>query len=1199
MKFNLVYNDFVTIKTDGSFEPCTFLVDTQADVSIFKCSSLKCNIFVDTYSKIKIKGITNSTLESLGTINLKLFLKKHITHAFHLVSDEFNIKTDGILGKDFLNFYNCLINYQDMSLTIDPYHTCHVFNISQGPTEDTLIIPARCETVRCFKIETSEDCVVDNCELAPGVYLARTIVNPEKAIIRVINTTDTPQIISKTLQCFEPLSSFNCYSALTAVNTERCEKIKNIINNNTPKQFKLPVSTLIDSFSDVFALPDDKMTINNFYSQKFTMSNNTPIYTKNYRTPYSKKKEIEKQVNKLIENDLIETCTAPYNSPIILVPKKSTDITKKWRMCIDYRKVNKALIPDRYPLPRIDDILDNLGRAVFFSVLDLYNGFHQIPIEKNSRDITAFSTEQGNFRWKVLPFGLSVSPNSFVRMMNLAFSGLPADSLFIYMDDIIVLGKSEKDHIKNLETTFARCREKNLKLNPNKCHFFKTEVLFLGHICSKNGIKPDPSKFASIQNYPTPYSSDCVRRFVAMVNYYRKFIDNFSIITIPLNNLTKKNVKFHWTQECQNAFNTLKNKLCHAPILAYPDYEQEFVVTVDASKSGVGAVISQNNKPIAFASKSFSKADRNKITIEQELIAIHWAIKHFKHYLFGTHFTVRSDHRPLVYLFNLKDPTSKLTRLRLDLAEYDFTIEHIPGKENVVADALSRLHITDIKEITDYDENININIITRAQSKKHLKNNNQLNNQPIDTSVPKIIQITTNLLGKGIPYIDTIATNDYRPKLKVTVRKKFKTGKEFFNFTLISDSQLSELVLSRLDQKAYETKITQYQILEDDPIFDIIPMEKFKTTGNLILKFCQIFIVNTRRSVNTVEERSKLIQLFHDDPIFGGHQGINKLYSFLRHKYKWRNMYKDVKNHITTCIKCQQNKPKVRTREAMTLTDTPQQSFDKVSIDTIGPLQTSKNDNKYVLTIMCDLTKYLIAIAVPSKDAKTIAKAIIDKLILVYGPVKIILTDRGTEFVNEIFQEVSKFFKAEHRTSTPYHHQTLGAVERSHRTFNEYLRIYLKELDEWEDYLDTFVFCHNISNHSSFNNKLCPYELVYGRKPNFPESFNSNTIDPVYNIDNYAKEIKYKIQLGCKMAKKLLENSKIQSKSQYDKALNQCDINIGDKIFVLDETRNKFSKIYNGPFLIKNIDAPNVSYLDTKFNKIKTVHKNNVIKCKE
>lgn len=333
------------------------------------------------------------------------------------------------------------------------------------------------------------------------------------------------------------------------------------------------------------------MTTNNFYEQKLNISDKRSVYVKNYRLPMTQKSEIENQVNKLLDNDLIEPSVSSFNSPVILVPKKSTDGTKKYRMCIDYRMVNKKLIPDKFPLPRIDEILDQLGRAKFFSILDLYSGFHQIPIEPNSREITSFSTPNGAFQWKVLPFGLNVAPNSFSRMMTLAFSGLKANQAFIYMDDIIVIGCSREHHLGNLTDVFNTCRKYNLKINPLKCNFFKDEVVFLGHKCTANGILPDDSKIEVIRKFPRPTCKVSAKAFTATANYFRRFIEDFAELSIPLNKLQRNNVLFHWSDECERSFQLIKERLSSPPLLQYPDMSKQFIVTVDASNFACGAVL--------------------------------------------------------------------------------------------------------------------------------------------------------------------------------------------------------------------------------------------------------------------------------------------------------------------------------------------------------------------------------------------------------------------------------------------------------------------------------------------------------------------------------------------------------------------------------------------------------------------------------
>lgn len=1195
----------INCKIHGVPHTFDFLVDTQADISILKQSSIRVSSTLNKSRIIEIKGITHDSLRSLGSMDIELLMDdEEISHEFHIVTDNFNIDCDGIIGKDFLAAYKCRIDYSNNTFSVHTAHSANVLKISNSLDGTTMTIPPRCEAIRQFKIDSAEECVIDQLILAPGVYTSRTIVHPKNSFIRVINTTNVPQKVSNTIHNFEPLANFHCYRAdVVDVANARTNKLKDIASKRTPQQYRQKLNELIDEFSDVFALPEDKMSVNNFYSQSLRTSNDSPTYIKNYRTPYTARAEIRRQVDKLLENDLIEPCASSYNSPLILVPKKSTDGNPKWRMCLDYRSVNKKLIADKFPLPRIDDILDNLGRATVFSVLDLFNGFHQIPIEKDSRDITAFSTEQGSFRWKVLPFGLNVSPNSFSRMMHLAFSGISAEKLFVYMDDIIVIGKSERDHLNNLRETFMRCRNRNLKINPDKCQFFKTEVLFLGHVCTPEGIRPDPSKFDSISNYPTPQDADAVRRFVALANYYRKFIPNFSVISIPLNRLTKKNAQFHWNREQEKAFAEIKNILTNPNILAYPDYSKQFVLTVDASKSGCGAVLSQNDLPIAFASKSFNRAEQNKATIEQELIAVHWAIKHFKHYLYGTEFLIRSDHRPLVYLYNLKETSAKLTRLRLELAEFSFSIEHIKGKENVVADALSRIHIDDIRTKAKRDDDLNelnIRVTTRSMTRRQQATEQKSVNENIDQGViePKVAHEMSKDETKGIPIIHTrIAESTRAPKhYVISVHQKYRCSVELGNFAIpfIQETLFAQQLFSQLEKLANELGINKLKIFTDEILFEEISINNFKDLGARTLKNLRIRLANPKRKVANVEEQMNLIQKYHKDPLNGGHCGVKKLLHKLRANYTWKNMNRQIQKYVESCRQCQLNKPKVKTVEPLVATDTPQRPFDKVSIDTIGPLTKSYKDNKYALTMICELSKYLIVAPIANKEANTVAKAMFENLVLIHGPIKLLISDQGSEYVNAIMRQLCEYVGISHKTSTAYHHETLGTVERSHRTFNEYLRTYLSDDADWETCLKYFAYCYNTSYHTSFDFKFTPFELVFGRKSNLPEFLLNDRIDPLYNVESFAKEAKYRLQTTAKAAKQLLEKNKLRVKTTYDLNLNPIKIRLNDHVMVRDETSHKHESKFKGPYLVIGIEEPNVTILDEKTRKTRTVHKNNV-----
>ncbi|XP_045541509.1 uncharacterized protein LOC106718281 [Papilio machaon] len=354
----------------------------------------------------------------------------------------------------------------------------------------------------------------------------------------------------------------------------------------------------------------------------------------------SLKPEIEKQIKQMLDEDIIEPSQSEWSSPILLVPKKSDDKNnKKWRLVIDYRKLNDVIQDDKFPLPNITEILDSLSGAIYYTHLDLSQSYYQCSLKPESRPITSFTTGTGQYQMKRLPMGLKISPSAFSRVMSVAMSGLNYVNCFIYLDDCICFGRNLESHNKNLIEIFERLRKVNLKLNPSKCQFLKTELLYLGHTISSKGIQPDLDKIKTIQNYPTPTNVDEVRRFVAMCNYYRKFINNFADITNCLNKLCKKNVKYEWTEQCDKSFNILKNALINPPILQYPDFSKEFILQTDASGTAIGAVLCNNNmRVVAYTSRPLNKAELNYPTITERVIRYSLECKIFQTILIWTYF---------------------------------------------------------------------------------------------------------------------------------------------------------------------------------------------------------------------------------------------------------------------------------------------------------------------------------------------------------------------------------------------------------------------------------------------------------------------------------------------------------------------------------------------------------------------------------
>lgn len=348
-----------------------------------------------------------------------------------------------------------------------------------------------------------------------------------------------------------------------------------------------------------------------------------PIKQRPRRVPQSKREEVSKVIKEMEDQGIIEPSISPWASPIVLVKKKNGET----RFCIDYRKLNDVTVKDSHPLPRTDDCLDALSGSVWFSALDLKSGYWQ----EEDRVKTAFTTsENGFWQFRTMPFGLCNAPATFERLMEHILSGLNRELCLVYLDDIIVTGKSFTEHISNLRKVFNRLKGANLKLNPKKCQLFRKEVKFLGHVVSENGISTDTEKVQAVKEWPTPKTVKEIRSFLGLCSYYRRFIKNFAEIAKPLHQLTEKGKQFLWTEKCEDAFSTLKEKLVSSPILAYPKEEGMFILDTDACDTGIGAVLSQVQegieKVIAYYSRTLSKPERRYCVTRKELLAVVAAI---------------------------------------------------------------------------------------------------------------------------------------------------------------------------------------------------------------------------------------------------------------------------------------------------------------------------------------------------------------------------------------------------------------------------------------------------------------------------------------------------------------------------------------------------------------------------------------------
>ena len=469
--------------------------------------------------------------------------------------------------------------------------------------------------------------------------------------------------------------------------------LSSLVNVVDYPELKHSLLDILEEHRNVIALPGEPLGSTEHAEHRILLKPNTkPVYIPAYRLPHSQREIVDEQIKEMLHQGVIEHSHSPWNSPLFLVPKKDGS----FRPVIDFRKVNEVTEDDRYPLPVLSDLLMSLGGGnTIFSSLDLLSGYWQVPMAKESREITAFSTPSGHYQWLRMPFGLKSAPLTFQRMINTLFADMLGNSVYAYLDDIIIASKSVESHLQTLRSVLQRLHEAGLRVKLSKCEFLKSRITFLGHVVDSEGIHTMDDKVSAVKNFPQPRTIENVRSFLGLAGYYRPFIKDFAKIASPLNQLLKKDVSFHWSAAQERSFQDLKTALTQAPVLAFPDFSLPFELYTDSSSLGLGAVLTQRthrgkNRVIAYASRVLNSAEANYSVTHQEALAVIWALTHFRDLILGYPITVFTDHVAVTNLFKGRNLSGRLARWYLTLQEYSPQFKYLPGRANVVADALSR-----------------------------------------------------------------------------------------------------------------------------------------------------------------------------------------------------------------------------------------------------------------------------------------------------------------------------------------------------------------------------------------------------------------------------------------------------------------------------------------------------------------------------
>lgn len=485
------------------------------------------------------------------------------------------------------------------------------------------------------------------------------------------------------------------------------DRIESLDLSALPDQEQTSVRSLLYKYQSVFSAHDGDLGCTNLISHDIPLLDDVPVRQRYRRIPPSEYEAVKAHINQLLESQVIRESSSPYASPIVLVRKKDGSL----RMCVDYRPLNGKTRKDAFPLPRIEESLDALSGARWFSTIDLASGYNQVPVLEKDRPKTAFCTPFGLFEFNRMPFGLCNAPSTFQRLMQRMFGDQQGQSLLLYLDDIVIYSSSVEQHLQRLEMVLGRLQKEGLKAKLEKCAFFQQEVGYLGHVISSQGVSTDPKKIEAVANWRRPSQVSELRSFLGFASYYRRFVSGFAKLAGPLHQLvaelagTKPRkgsgqaLGAAWTPQCEESFEALKSRLVSAPVLAYADFSRPFILEIDASYSGLGAVLSQETdsgiRPVAYASRGLRPTERNMSnysSMKLEFLGLKWAMtEKFREYLLGHKCIVFTDNNPLSYLQSSKLGATE-HRWAAQLASFDFDIKYWSSRSNRNADALSRQH---------------------------------------------------------------------------------------------------------------------------------------------------------------------------------------------------------------------------------------------------------------------------------------------------------------------------------------------------------------------------------------------------------------------------------------------------------------------------------------------------------------------------
>lgn len=961
------------------------------------------------------------------------------------------------------------------------------------------------------------------------------------------------------------------------------------------------------------------------------------------RVPPCHYDKLRTALNEMEELGIIRKSQSEYSSPLVLVVKPNGDL----RICNDFRWLNARTVKDAHPLPHQTDALAALGGNVFFSTMDLTSGFYNVKLHEDDKKYTAFSSPFGLHEYNRMPQGLTNSPATFMRMMMSIFGDENFTSLLCYLDDLLVYAPSEQVALERLEMVFSRLAANNLKLSPKKCHFLQRSVKFLGHIVCEDGVKTDPSKVQAISDVQendlmesdgiTP-SAKKIRSFLGMVLYYHHFIEGcsakarplFSLVSEPTTSKRKRGrspkPKFKkglvrltssdWTDDCRRAFETLKHDLVHCVTLAHPDFDSPFILAVDASFDGIGAVLSQLPpgskiaRPVAFASKTLSHAQLNYPAHRLEFLALKWAVcDKFSHWLKGQTFSVWTDNNPLTYILTKPKLDACEQRWVSKLAAYSFDLNYVPGTKNVVADALSRepfvksciAHrlvtepysslLAQVSEVADrkvqdvFRCTNNCQLVTSQSEDAANSPRMSLSSEDIQAVLSAHSNSVSHTRGtcSNVPQLTGVDHHASLPRSQLANMQEQDEvlGRVFYYVQRHKRPTKSE----RANESSGVRKLLRHWpklALKDGMLY----RKKKDIKMNMAI---QQFVVPDSL-------KAQVLNGLHDS---AGHQGQARTLSLARQRFFWIGMERDIVNHVKNCFRCLVGKtPEPKDRAPLESIHTSE-PMELVCIDFWTAEQTDKKCVD-VLVVTDHFSKLAHAFPCKNQSAKQVARRLWNDFFCVYGFPKRIHSDQGANFESQLIKELLEMAGVQKSHTTPYHPMGNGITERYNRTLGNMIRSLPPNYKaRWPQMLQTLTFCYNCTEHETTG--FAPFYLMFGRIPRLPvdvvfQQVLHNT--SVVDHSEFVARLRHDLAEAARIAQKHSRSEQARQAETYNHRAKGLPLAVGDQVLLAnrgEKGKRKVadrwdSKVYEVLSVKPEINVYSIRDSETK--KVKVVHRN-------